>query len=567
MTRNQTRQAKLSFLALESRAMPAVLAGVPADAVVVAPDDGGVPQVKIVDPATGEDVAVVQAYEDSFRGGVHASLGDVNGDGVRDLVIAPGEGGGPRVRVLDGASGATLADFFAYEPTYTGGVYVALGDVNGDGKADIITGTGVGGGPRVRVLDGATLGQRTLKDYFAYEDSFRGGVQVAAGDVNGDGRDDVVTGTGVGGGPRVVVFDGRDDRVLKDFFAYEDTFRGGVQVGAGDFDGDGRADVFVGSGAGGGPVARVVSGADDRELARVLADDAGFRGGVRVDSVDVNGDGADDLVCRVRRGNDDVVRVFDGRTHGFAGGVVRSVDDNPSPSDRAEFPTDRGGSTGGAVTAPAGTLRYVEGAVTAVDAAAGTVGVRTAAGTVVVVQTGAATEVKRNGAEAALATFVVGEKAEALLAADGVAVEIEARTLVARGGSNDSSTSAAGGSDDSEASDGGSEHSGGNVDGSEVSGGRSSGGGASNSGSGTSDGSTAAVNSRVEGGVAAVDPTARTVTLRTPRGLTVVVRLGVQTKVERNDRETGLASLQVGDFGEARIGSDGLATKIEAVGA
>src|SRR5688500_8044597 len=106
----------------EDRLVPAL--PIPAGSVLVTPDDGGIPRVKVVDPATGEDVAEFQAYEDQFRGGVHAALGDVTGDGVDDVVIAPGQGGGPRIRIVDGQTGATLSDFFVYEPTYTGGVYV-----------------------------------------------------------------------------------------------------------------------------------------------------------------------------------------------------------------------------------------------------------------------------------------------------------------------------------------------------------------------------------------------------------------------------------------------------------
>ena len=49
----------------------------------------------------------------------------------------------------------------------------------------------IGGGPRVRVLDGLTL--EVIRDTFVYESTFRGGVSVAAGDVNGDGTPDVIT--------------------------------------------------------------------------------------------------------------------------------------------------------------------------------------------------------------------------------------------------------------------------------------------------------------------------------------------------------------------------------------
>ncbi|QDU20248.1 GNAT family N-acetyltransferase [Urbifossiella limnaea] len=101
--------------------------------------------------------------------------------------------------------------------------------------------------------------------------SFSGGVTVAAGDVNGDGRADIITGAGFGGGPHVQVFDGVDVRVRSSFFAYEDTVRNGIFVAAGDFDGDGLAEVLTGPGAGGGPAARVFEAETGAQLASFFA--------------------------------------------------------------------------------------------------------------------------------------------------------------------------------------------------------------------------------------------------------------------------------------------------------
>ena len=165
------------------------------------------PQVIVKNAATGQVLYNFYAYDANFRGGVRVAAADVNGDGAPDIITGAGPGGGPHVKVFDGLTGQPIASFFAYDADFTGGVFVAGGDVNRDGSADIITGAGAGGGPNVRVFDGQS-GQM-IANFFAYDSGFTGGVAVAAGDVNFDGYSDVITGAGPGGGPHVKVFDVR----------------------------------------------------------------------------------------------------------------------------------------------------------------------------------------------------------------------------------------------------------------------------------------------------------------------------------------------------------------------
>jgi hypothetical protein len=242
------------------------------------------PAIGVFDGNTGKRlsgrIGNFLALPRTFQGGVYVAAGDVNGDGKDDVIVAPEGGMPPIVRVFDGNTGNTLRSFFAYSPTFMGGVRVAAGDVNGDGKADIITGAGPGGGPHVKVFNGAN--SSVLKSFFAFNANFAGGVYVAAGDVNGDGKADIVTGAGPGGGPHVSVFDGVSNQTLHNFFAFGTAFNGGVRVGAGDVNGDGRADIITGAGPGGGPHVNVFNSQGGPLLHSFFAYEASFQGGVFV---------------------------------------------------------------------------------------------------------------------------------------------------------------------------------------------------------------------------------------------------------------------------------------------
>src|SRR5438128_1936834 len=112
---------------------------------------GGSPVVQAYDAETGARNFEQLVFEPSFTGGVHVGTADFTGDGIPDAVVAPGAGGGPRVRVLDGKTGkplpGPLGDLLAFDPDFRGGVNVAAADVDGDGTPDVIAAAGEGGGP------------------------------------------------------------------------------------------------------------------------------------------------------------------------------------------------------------------------------------------------------------------------------------------------------------------------------------------------------------------------------------------------------------------------------------
>ena len=268
------------------------------------------PLVRVFDYATSTEKFRFFAYEESFTGGVRTAVADVDGDGTPDIITATGVGGGPRIRVFSGVNGAPIRDYFAFEPEFRGGVFVAAGDVNGDDKADIIVGPEVGGGPRVTTFDGSN--GAIVNNFFAFDPNQRGGVRVAVADFTNDGAADIVVATGNSVATRVRTFDGRTLSQLSEIAPYAANFTGGVFVAAGDVNGDGVPDIVTAADIGGGPHVQVFSGTSGQAISSFFAFDAAFTGGVRVGLIDADGDGKLDIVTGAGVGMPSQIKIWRG---------------------------------------------------------------------------------------------------------------------------------------------------------------------------------------------------------------------------------------------------------------
>jgi hypothetical protein len=272
-----------------------------------ASSSGGSSTVTLYDPVTGAETGTAIPFP-GFSGPIKVVSGDFNNDGVADIIAGAGFGGGPAIAILNSQTGEVMEAFFAFDQAFTGGVFVAVQDVNGDGILDIIAGAGPTGGPEVRIFDGSNL--TVLRSFFAYAEDFTGGVSVASIDFNNDGILDLVTGAGPGGAPHVKVFDGATNAIISQWYAYATDFTGGVFVAIGDIGNDGTFEVVTGAGAGGSPVVAVWDPNTGALLAQFMAYAEDFTGGVRVGINDGNTDGIADILTGAGPGGGPQVNVF-----------------------------------------------------------------------------------------------------------------------------------------------------------------------------------------------------------------------------------------------------------------
>lgn len=217
--------------------------------ILTAPFKNYSPLVKIL-REDGSFVKSFNAYNEKFLGGVNIASGDLNGDGTNEIITGAGPGGGPHVRIFK-SDGTPVGGFFAYDATLRNGVNVAVGDLDGDGKGEIITGPGKGSAPEIKAFD---LKGFLKERFLIFAPDFFGGVNVASGDTDGDGKDEIIAGQATDGS-QIRIF-GQYLVLKSEFFAFSD-FSGGVNVASGDLDGDGKAEIIVGAGQGGSPRVKI----------------------------------------------------------------------------------------------------------------------------------------------------------------------------------------------------------------------------------------------------------------------------------------------------------------------
>jgi len=163
--------------------------------------------------------------------GASIDMADIDADGKAEIIVGAGYGGGPQVQIYE-SNGELKHQFFAFDPGYKGGIDVAAGDLNGNGSVDEVVVTKQTGTADLKIIK-LDSEYTTLGSWRAYG-NYPVGAFVDIHDINSDGREEIITGAGPGGGPQVMVYNNDGDELLQ-FFSYNTSFRGGTDVAGGTF--------------------------------------------------------------------------------------------------------------------------------------------------------------------------------------------------------------------------------------------------------------------------------------------------------------------------------------------
>jgi hypothetical protein len=180
-------------------------------------------------------------YTANYEGDLRVMIGDINNDSKTEIYVAPEAGYPAPIKVYTQFGYPLRKDWFPFGESYSGGYTLALGGFKKASTKNIILGSGIGIEPKVGIY---TWDYQFLNSWLAFEPSFTGGINVAAGDVDGNGIDEVVVGAGPGKPPVVRTFDSNGTQIYDEFQAYSSFTKPGIVVRTQDVDFDGKDDIL-----------------------------------------------------------------------------------------------------------------------------------------------------------------------------------------------------------------------------------------------------------------------------------------------------------------------------------
>lgn len=224
----------------------------------------------------GQGEKSITLFGGKFDGGASVASAVVNGD--QTMIVGAGATGGPLVELYS-SRGKKIGSFFTLDHKTTSGIMVAAGDIDGDKKTEIIVVPRAGYKPVVEVY--STTG-RLITSFLPYADSYLGGLSVAVLPASASQAGKIIVGSGLDHRDEVLVFSKDGTKLEQKIVPFEQKSGSGVFVAAAATSIYGEPIVVVGSGPRRKPEVQVRGFSSQRLLASWLAYDAKVNTGVRV---------------------------------------------------------------------------------------------------------------------------------------------------------------------------------------------------------------------------------------------------------------------------------------------
>lgn len=277
-----------------------------------------IPTVKI----WGSEPASFVAFKE-IRGATGGSVtfADTNGDGISEIIVSSGNGIDPRVNIYK-KDGTLLSWFLPYETKMKQGVHVIAANLDEDTIPELIVSPQYGGSSEVRVFKKTGAFYVLYKKWNAFEDTFSGGVAIAAADINADDREEIIVSSGPGriGEIRTYTTDGN---LVHSFFPFEDTHATGVNIATGDINGDCEKEIIASEASKGSRV-RIFSVHGTPKMLNEW--NALQSGGVTLATADTDYDGKDEIITASNGDTSPTISIME--TDGTVGDTWNAASDN-----------------------------------------------------------------------------------------------------------------------------------------------------------------------------------------------------------------------------------------------